>query len=149
MICCICCQDLPEESFYPSEFRGNRKARCKECHKERKRRLNKLNEGVVQRGTRLVIRKDGISRIYWNGNMLSELKRYYPTTKNAELADYFGVSQRTINRKAKELGLVKDEAWMVEIATENGIYGKVTRARKLKEIENRKNNGKHNELGCI
>ena len=52
-----------------------------------------------------------------------------------------GVSPRTISRKAKELGLVKDEAWMIEIATENGIYGKVTKARKLKEIENRKNNG--------
>ena len=120
MICCICGQDLPEESFYPSEFRGNRKARCKECHKERKRRLNKLNEGVVQRGTRLVIRKDGISRIYWSGNMVSELKRYYPTTKNAELADYFGVSQRTINRKAAELGLTKSKQFIADVSKDNG-----------------------------
>ena len=120
MICCICGQDLPEESFYPSEFRGHRKARCKECHKERKRRLNKLNEGVVQRGTRLVIRKDGISRIYWNGNMISELRRYYPTTKNAELADYFGVSQRTINRKAAELGLTKSKQFIADVSKDNG-----------------------------
>lgn len=120
MICCICGQDLPEESFYPSEFRGHRKARCKECHKERKRKLSKLNEGVVQRGTRLVIRKDGISRIYWNGNMLSELKRYYPTTKNAELADYFGVSQRTINRKAAELGLTKSKQFIADVSKDNG-----------------------------
>ena len=120
MICCICGQDLPEESFYPSEFRGHRKARCKECHKERKRRLNKLNEGIVQRGTRLVIRKDGISRIYWNGNMLSELKRYYPTTKNAELADYFGVSLRTINRKAAELGLTKSKQFIADVSKDNG-----------------------------
>ena len=120
MICCICGQDLPEESFYPSEFRGHRKARCKECHKERKRKLSKLNEGVVQRGTRLVIRKDGISRIYWNGNMISELKRYYPTTKNAELADYFGVSQRTINRKAAELGLTKSKQFIADVSKDNG-----------------------------
>ena len=120
MICCICGQDLPEESFYPSEFRGNRKARCKECHKERKRRLNKLNEGIVQRGTRLVIRKDGISRIYWSGNMISELKRYYPTTKNAELADYFGVSLRTINRKAAELGLTKSKQFIADVSKDNG-----------------------------
>ena len=120
MICCICGQDLPEESFYPSEFRGHRKARCKECHKERKRRLNKLNEGVVQRGTRLVIRKDGISRIYWNGNMISELRRYYPTTKNAELADYFGVSQRTINRKAAELGLTKSKQFIADVSKDKG-----------------------------
>ena len=120
MICCICGQDLPEESFYPSEFRGHRKARCKECHKERKRKLSKLNEGVVQRGTRLVIRKDGISRIYWNGNMISELRRYYPTTKNAELADYFGVSQRTINRKAAELGLTKSKQFIADVSKDNG-----------------------------
>ena len=122
MICCICGKDLPEESFYPSEFRGNRKPRCKECRKERKRELNKLNEGVIQIGNRLVIRENGISRIYWSANMLSELRRYYPTTKNAELADYFGVSQRTINRKAAELGLTKNKQFIANVATENGYY---------------------------
>ena len=59
MICCICGKDLPEESFYPSELKGHRKPRCKDCHKARKRRLNKLSEGIVQRGTHLIIRKDG------------------------------------------------------------------------------------------
>lgn len=120
MICCICGKDLPEESFYPSELKGHRKARCKECHKARKRRLNKLSEGIVQRGNHLIIRKEGISRIYWSGNMLSELKRYYPTTKNAELADYFGVSQRTINRKAAELGLTKSKQFIADVSKENG-----------------------------
>lgn len=122
MKCCICGQDLPEEAFYPSELRGNRKARCKECHKSRKKKLSKLNEGIFQRGIHLIIRKDGVSRIYWSGNMLSELKRYYPTTKNAELADYFGVSQRTINRKAAELGLKKSKQFIAEVSTENGHY---------------------------
>jgi hypothetical protein len=125
MKCCICNQDLPEEAFYPSELRGHRKARCKECHKARKRRLNKLSEGIVQRGTHLIIRKDGISRIYWSGNMLSELRRYYPTTKNAELADYFGVSQRTINRKAAELGLTKSKQFIADVSKENGYYALV------------------------
>lgn len=125
MICCICGKDLPEESFYPSELKGHRKPRCKDCHKARKRRLNKLSEGIVQRGTHLIIRKDGISRIYWSGNMLSELKRYYPTTKNAELADYFGVSQRTINRKAAELGLTKSKQFIADVSKENGYYALV------------------------
>ena len=125
MICCICGKDLPEESFYPSELKGHRKPRCKDCHKARKRRLNKLSEGIVQRGTHLIIRKDGISRIYWSGNMLSELKRYYPTTKNSELADYFGVSQRTINRKAAELGLTKSKQFIADVSKENGYYALV------------------------
>ena len=125
MICCICNQDLPEESFYPSELRANRKARCKECHKARKKRLSKLSEGIFKRGSKLIIRKDGISRIYWSANMLSELKRYYPTTKNAELADYFGVSHRTINRKAAELGLKKNKKFIADVSTENGYYALV------------------------
>lgn len=120
MICAKCNQDLPIESFYPSELRGHRKPRCRDCHKARKRKLNKLNEGIAQRGAHLIIRKDGISRIYWSGNMLSELRRYYPTTKNAELADYFGVSQRTINRKAAELGLTKSKQFIADVAKDNG-----------------------------
>ena len=150
MICCICGQDLPEESFYPSELKGHRKPRCRECHKKKKNeKKKKRGEGVMYVNGRLSVCKEHSTSIYWSGNMISTLKRHFPTTKNAELADLLGVSPRTISRKAKELGLVKDEAWMVEVATENGIYGKVTKARKLKEIENRKNNGKHNELVCI
>ena len=125
MICCICGQDLPKESFYPSEFRGNRKPRCKECHKARKKKLNKLSEGVVQKGNHLILRKDGISRIYWSGNMISELKRYYPTTKNSELADYFGVSQRTINRKAAELGLTKSKQFIADVSKDNEYLARI------------------------
>lgn len=132
MICCICNKDLPEEAFYPSELRGHRKARCKECHKARKKKLNKLNDGIVQMGTRLIVRKDGISRIYWSSNMVSELKRYYPTTKNSELVDYFGVSERTLTRKARELGLVKSKQHISEISTENSIQGYVARWRNKK-----------------
>ena len=132
MICCICRKDLPEEAFYPSELRKCRKPRCKECHKARKRKLNKLNDGIVQMGTRLIVRKDGISRIYWSSNMVSELKRYYPTTKNSELVDYFGVSERTLTRKARELGLVKSKQHISEISTENSIQGYVARWRNKK-----------------
>jgi transcriptional antiterminator len=57
--------------------------------------------------------------------MLSELKRYYPTTKNPELADYFGVSQRTINRKAAELGLAKNKQFITKIATDNGYLARI------------------------
>ena len=141
MICCICNKDLPEDSFYPSELKKWRKPRCKECHKKQKPPKKKRGEGIMEVNGRLCICKEHSTTIFWSGNMISTLKRFFPTTKNAELADLLGVSPRTVSRKAKELGLIKDEAWMVEIATENGIYGEVTRRRKLKEIENRKNNG--------
>lgn len=50
------------------------------------------------------------------------MTRYYPTTKNSELADYFGVSMRIINRKAAELGLTKNKQFIANVATENGYY---------------------------
>ena len=129
MICCICHKDLPEEAFYPSELRGHRKARCKECHKARKRKLSKLNDGIVPMGTRLIIRKDGISRIYWSGNMISELKRYFPVSSNKEVAELLGVSERTMIRKARELGIVKDKQYISKQSSIKSLSGVLVRER--------------------
>lgn len=60
----------------------------------------------------LVEIKDGKRRIYWTGQMLSDLKRWFPTTKNEELSECLGVSPRTLVRKARELGLEKDKDWL-------------------------------------
>lgn len=135
MKCYICGQELPEESFYPSELRA-RSPRCKDCHKARKREQKRKKGTISQKGIHLVVNEGKSRSIYWNSNMISELKRYYPTTKNAELSDLFGVSPSTINRKAKELGLSKDKLWIIGIATENGLYGKALRNKKLKELHN-------------
>ena len=51
-------------------------------------------------------------KILWTSQMLSDLRAFYPTTKNEELAGMLGVGQRTMVRKARELGLEKDEAWL-------------------------------------
>jgi transcriptional antiterminator len=64
--------------------------------------------------------------------MISTLKRHFPTTKNAELADLLGVSTRTISRKAKELGLIKDESWMIEVATEKRNLRESNQSKKIK-----------------
>lgn len=53
--------------------------------------------------------------IYWTGQMLSDLKRFYPTTLNEELAEILMVSHRTLTRKARELGLTKDREWLRKI----------------------------------
>ena len=132
MICCICNQDLPIEAFYPSEFRGNRKPRCKECRKARKRKLNKLNEGIVMKGRRLVIRENRITRIYWSPNMLSELKRYFPNSPNKEVAELLGVSESTMIRKARELGLVKEKRYIRENSSTKSLSGVLARQRKEK-----------------
>lgn len=44
--------------------------------------------------------------------MISDLKRYYPTTKNRELCDLLGVKMTTLEKKARVFGLKKDKEWL-------------------------------------
>lgn len=46
--------------------------------------------------------------IHWTPQMIADLRRWFPTTLNEELAGILGVSQRTMIRKARELGLQKN-----------------------------------------
>lgn len=55
--------------------------------------------------------------------MLSDLKRHYPTTKNKELAELLGVSERTLVRKARELGIGKNPEWLASVSRTNGFIG--------------------------
>ena len=48
----------------------------------------------------------------WTGEMLEDLRRWYSTSTNAELAGLLGVSRCSIQRKAKQLGLQKDTNWL-------------------------------------
>lgn len=47
--------------------------------------------------------------------MLDFLKANYATTLNEELAGCLGVSVRTLVRKAREIGLEKDQSWLRRI----------------------------------
>lgn len=60
--------------------------------------------------------------------MLDDLKRLYATTKNEDLVDILGVSQRTVIRKARELGLQKDPEWQ---------HGNTMRHLKMMQFENK------------
>lgn len=51
--------------------------------------------------------------------MIDDLRRLFPKTKNEDLAEYIGVSQRTLVRKARELRLEKDSVWMAVIRETN------------------------------
>lgn len=127
MKCCRCKRDLPEEMFYPSD-----KYRCRDCHKEMRRQqhYNKVEHlfGVSRNEKgQLVEFYNHKKSIYWTGTMLSELKRYYPDTSNAELAELLNVSERTMRRKAKELGLSKSEEYISKIRTEQSLLGIIKR----------------------
>ena len=60
-------------------------------------------------------------RIHWSPQMLAYLRRHFSTTLNEELAGCLGVSQRTMVRKARELGLEKDPSWLSGIWDERRL----------------------------
>ena len=97
---------------------------CKECCREIKKiayhERHKVEDGVFyssQYGR--IVEHNGMStKIYWSQPMLDKITRYYHNTKNDKLAEHLGVSSRTLTRKARELGLTKDEDFMTEVSTE-------------------------------
>lgn len=48
----------------------------------------------------------------WTGEALADLKRWYATTENKELADILGCAVSTLTAKAGELHLYKDAEWL-------------------------------------
>lgn len=62
--------------------------------------------------------------------MLDDLRRMFPDTLNEELAGFLGVSQRTMIRKARELGLQKDPAWLANVWEERRKWAHMASAAK-------------------
>lgn len=79
---------------------------------------------------RLMEHRGYSTRIYWNGDMLSLLRREFPTTLNEELAGMLGVSLRTMIRKARELGLTKDPKWLADVWNERRFWANVAAKKK-------------------
>lgn len=83
-------------------------------------RNRKKPEGVFldQRTGRLYEQHGFSKRIFWSRQMLDDMKAMFPTTLNEEMAHIVGVSVRTMIRKARELGLRKDNEWLLGIWNE-------------------------------
>ena len=120
-VCCHCKRKLYRRNFYKSSNTSDGLShRCKECEKACQReqyiKHHKIPDGITRDpSTGLLMNHRGASRkIFWSSNMISILKRYFPTTKNDEMPDLFfpRISKRTIIRKARELGLEKDPEWL-------------------------------------
>ena len=54
---------------------------------------------------RIVVRDHYDTRIFWSHQMLQFLRQNYATMLNDELAEWLGVSVRTMIRKARQIGL--------------------------------------------
>lgn len=74
---------------------------------------------------RIVTKDHYAIRIFWSEDMLDFLKANYATTLNEELAGCLGVSVRTLVRKAREIGLEKDQSWLRRIWDERRLIAHV------------------------
>lgn len=115
-VCPHCGRKLWLRDFYPSS-NGGHSSWCKDCQKRQKKdryeKTRKVPDGVrICLETGRVFEHKGLSkRIFWNKQMTDDLKRLFATTKNEDLAEIIGVSPRTLIRKARQLGLTKDQQW--------------------------------------
>lgn len=115
-VCPHCGRKLWLRDFYPLS-KGGHCSWCKDCQKQNKRewyaKYHRVPDGIKydQKTGRFYLHQGLARRIYWNKQMIDDLKRLYATTKNEDLADILGVSQRTLIRKARELKLYKNPAW--------------------------------------
>lgn len=71
-----------------------------------------------------------VTRIFWSKDMIDFLKANFARTLNEDLAGCLGVSQRTVIRKARELGLQKDKAWLDGIWNERRLMAHAESKRK-------------------
>ena len=123
-ICPHCGRKLWLNEFYPLK-KGGRSSWCHDCVLKYKREYYQKKLKVVD-GTfmhrklhRIVEHKGYSTRIFWNGNMLSIMQRHYHNTINRELAEMLGVSERSVTRKARELGLEKDKEFISSTSKKN------------------------------
>lgn len=126
--CSQCGKEKPLTEFYASRKRKwnhsgyylCHDSLCKECRKVHNDavRQSKKKIGVFRSPAdgRLYVHngKQGCRKLYWKGDMLSILRRYYPCTPDTEVAEMIGISSRTVYLKTKELGLTKSKQYLTE-----------------------------------
>lgn len=128
--CSRCHRKLWLRNFYKLK-NGGRCSMCRECTKvykrEQYRKHHKVKDGIIfHEKTGRIVEHNGLSvRIFWNANMLSILHRYYPNTKNREIAEMLGVSPRTVTRKAHELHLEKSHEFTTSMRREHLLLANV------------------------
>lgn len=140
--CPRCKQELPPSAFFwnrkqrNSEERG-RSQYCKECERAKARatykRIKAKPDGVrYNRFFGRCMEKHGQSmKLYWSEPMLETLRKRFPTSNTDELAIDLGVCIRTVQNKAKELGLKKDPTYRHKVLLNNlkqaNLMAKITK----------------------
>ncbi len=133
-ICPNCGKLLWRKDFYATHKGRGVTSLCKECYKEKRRteHIRKHEDGFFHDEIgRPIEYVNGHRKFDWTPQMISDLKRFYPITKNDELAGMFMMSKTTVARKARSLGIVKDKEWFTKVAKENALLGGYANKRRI------------------
>lgn len=98
--------------------------RCKECRRKEKNdeyaRKYKVPDGIRRDKRGNLVEKNGNSvRLYWSDAKIALFKRIFPYHTNEDVAIDMECSVRTVVRRARELGLQKDQRWLQEVWNNN------------------------------
>ena len=123
--CTKCGEVRPIDEFYIRKADGSKYPRCRHCMRQEKResyaRIHKVPDKLYRNETtgRLMEHSGYSTRIHWSTPMDEKMRRMYATTKNEDLAIDLGVSVRTLVRRARTLGLKKNNEWMAAHSRQN------------------------------
>ncbi len=93
-------------------------------------KLTKRTPHAVQQKMHKLGLKKGYAHIEWTPQMLKLLRDFFPIMFNEALAKWIGVSQRTLIRKARELGIEKQEGFLEK--RRDDIVRRASEARKAR-----------------
>lgn len=136
---CTKCGEIKDVSeFYLVKGKsGNRNVDswCKACRTKGSGQYRKVHPAGVYRDPydgrlRVYEGKHAGRKLYWTGDMLSILKRYFPNTSNVEVAEMIGVSSKLVGRKAKELGLSKAASYKSDYSKRGAQIRMINNKRK-------------------
>ena len=129
------CSSCGEAKWRVKDFYASSGNVCKECRKKQvnewyaDHRQCQLGVAYSRKLDRVVVNNGVKYSYYWSEAMLKDLKRLYPRTRNADLKIIFNMGERSIVRKARELGLEKDPEWMhalqIKAARYSGMLNKI------------------------
>lgn len=142
--CPRCARILPFEKYHIMSSTGKPYTYCRECSRERakkyKRKPKEKKKIFRHKDGRFYAFNDTYRKfaLYWSGDMISVLNRYYPNTSNQEIAEMLGVCSNTVIRKAHSLGLSKDEEYIRQLQSKGGRQSKITRKIKTQQHNSKK-----------
>ena len=141
--CVHCGQEKPIEEFCRDSSRATGyKNICSECSRKYHRELynirRKSKRGVFydQNTGRLMDYRTSRIKIFWTGEMLSILRKYYPNSSNDEVSEMIVVCNRTLVKKARELGLCKSKEYLHGLHSRCGFLGAVAHNKLRNQQQN-------------